>query len=338
MIHVLFYGGFRTHGDFSNSGTVALWILGLSIVCTVNCFALISGFVLYGQKLKYMGILRMLLSVLYHGIFITAAFQIFMPDAVDPYNWIQALFPVSQYEFWYFSAYFGVFLFAPVLIRGMEVMPKKQATFLVICLIVVFSLIPTAAGADPFGTNLGYSVLWILILFVTGTYLRKYHRSFSIRKPVLLCIFGGCILITCLGLFVSVLNPAVNGMGLMEYTSPTIVVAAIALVLLFSTLEIPVPIQKFSLSCVSLTFGIYVVHEHPLVRRYIMEDRFLPVMELPAVAQILAVVGITVGIWLICFALEWLRQQIFRLLRVEQHLRKLEDLLQAWFSDSPEVP
>ena len=41
-------------------------------------------------------------------------------------------------------------------------------------LVVVFSVLPTVMGADPFSSNGGYSTVWLLILFIIGTYIRKY--------------------------------------------------------------------------------------------------------------------------------------------------------------------
>ena len=245
------------------------------------------------------------------------------------------MLPVSQYEFWYFTSYFGVFFLAPVLIRGMESLPKKQATALVVSLVVIFSVLPTVTGRDPFDLKLGYSVLWILVLFVIGTFLRKYWDTFKIAKPVLLWTFAGCILVTCLGMFASVLNPSFNGMVLVEYTSPTIVIAAIAVVLLFASMQVPALVRKVSDYCVPFTFSIYLLHEHPLVRQYIIQDRFVSVLSLPAAFQVLAVVAITFGIWLICFVLEWIRQWIFRLLGVEKFLRRLEERFLEWCNDSP---
>ena len=62
-IHILHYGGFRAHADMGNTATYFLWFLGVVIDCTVNCFAIVSGFVLYNHQIKYTKILRLLLTV-----------------------------------------------------------------------------------------------------------------------------------------------------------------------------------------------------------------------------------------------------------------------------------
>ena len=49
-IHVLHYGGFRSHADTSNPGFYILWFIGIIIDCTVNCFAILSGFLLYSRS------------------------------------------------------------------------------------------------------------------------------------------------------------------------------------------------------------------------------------------------------------------------------------------------
>ena len=137
-IHVMHYGGLRTNSDPSGLGYYLLWFWAISMYSVINCFALVSGFVLYDQTPKYTRILRLFLTVAYHGIVITLLFRLFYPHAVTDRHWLWAFFPVSQEEFWYFSSYFGAFFFVPVLIRGIRSLPKRQAGMLVICSLIIF--------------------------------------------------------------------------------------------------------------------------------------------------------------------------------------------------------
>jgi len=326
-IHILHYGGFRSCADSSTLGFYFLWLWGIIIDCTVNCFAIITGFLLYIRGFKYTNIIRLYLIVLYHGLLITFAFQLFSPEFVTQSNWLQALFPISQNEFWYFTAYSGVFFFAPILTNGMHSLPKKQATALVFLLIVILSVLPTLTNQDPFGLDRGYSVLWILVMFLIGTYLGKYHDTFSLKSSTLIFIFLGCVLITCLGMIASVFYPSINGNALIEYTSPTIVLAAITVVLLFSSMKVSPMVQRIAVFCMPFTFSTYLIHEHPLIRQYLIYDRFVSVLSLPVVLQIVSVLIISLVIWGFCFFMDYVRYILFRFFKIDEMLLRMEHQL-----------
>ena len=324
-LHILHYGGFQAHIRPDSLSFYILWLLGVLLSSAVNCFAIISGFVLYDSKIKHFNILRLFLTVVYHGIVVTLLFRIFFSQSVDNVNWIQAFLPITQEEFWYFNSYFGAFFLLPIVIAGMEKLPKKEADKLVISLVFVFSVIPLFSASDPFDLNEGYSALWLLVLFILGTYLKKFNAELKIKRVLLVGIFFICIAATCSAMALSAIFPALDGMTLMRYTSPTLVVAAVAVVLLFARLPVPAFIRKASSYCASFSFSIYLLHEHPLVREYLIQERFVFVLEWPAIVQVFAVFAITVGIWAVCFGLEWIRRLVFRLLRIDKVLKNAEE-------------
>lgn len=335
-LHVLHFGGFEAHTSPENAGYYLLWFMGIVPDCAVNCFAIISGYVLYNQMNKYTNLIRLLFTVLYHGLLITVAFQLFAPHLVTYDHWLKVFAPVTQETFWYFTSYYGIFFFIPLLTNGMRALSKKQATTLVVSLLVVFSLLPAYTNRDPFNLSEGFSVLWLMVLFIVGTYLKKYGDSLRFKKRVLIGVFALCILTTCLVLFLTVHFPWLKGMRLLRYTSPTIVIAAISAVLLFASMRLPAFLEKGARYCTPFVFSVYLIHEHPLIRQNLIKDRFLFAVTLPAIPQVLTVIGITDGIWICCFLLEFIRQQIFRLLKIDVLLKKLEAKLDAWFQGEKE--
>ena len=329
-IHILHYGGFRTHADPSAPVYYFLWFIAVALDCTVNCFAIMSGFLLYNKTFKCSTILHRFLTVLYHGLLIVVLFLIFDPDAVQKMHWLQAVLPVTYEEFWYFTAYVGMFFFAPLISKGMQALSRKQANMLICSLLLIFSVIPTVVGTDPFRLNYGHSAFWLLILFTIGAYLRKYHATFHIKARFLIGLFMGCVLITCLGMRLLLNYPFLDGMLWMEYTSPTIVLASIAVVLLFASMQVPDLIQRISVFLTGFTFSIYLLHEHPLIRQNLITDNFVSVLPLPGYFQIAAVLACTVIIWVTCLGLDCIRQLVFRILKVDVLLRKVDERLTLW--------
>lgn len=108
-----------------------------------------------------------------------------------------------------------------------------------------------------------------------------------------------------------------GGNYLVEYTSPTIVLCSIFLFLFFVNLKINNRwigvIRLFS----PLTFGVYLIHEEPLIRSALISNRFESYASMPPMRMALAAVGTAIGIWLTCSLVDWLRLQLFNLLKVK---------------------
>lgn len=334
VIHVLHFGGLRTNATPADMGFYVIWFVGCAIVCTVNCFAIISGFVMYDHVFKYTNILRLFLTVVYHGLMISSFFNICMPGSVSKENLIQSLFPISQDTYWYFTSYFCVFFFAPLLTQGMKHLSKKQADVLVLCIIIVLSVFSNFNLMDIFDLDRGFSALWLMGLFIIGTYLRKYQNEWMYSNAKLIIIYLGCVSFTYLGVILSVIHPGARSMMLIEYTSPSLVIAAIALVLLFASVKLPSFIRKIVKFCAPFAFSIYIIHEHPLIRKHIIMDRFTSFLYQPAPTLLLSIFFVSLLIWGVCFLMEYIRWHIFRILDIDSFLRRSEEKLSRWFSDS----
>ena len=107
----------------------------------------------------------------------------------------------------------------------------------------------------------------------------------------------------------------------------SILLAAVALVLLFSVLPVPEWKLRALSFFVPLSFSVYIIHEHPLVRSFIIRNSMLATLQLKPMLQLLVVLGCAVKIWLLCSGLDWLRVRFFRWLRVEKALLMLERFL-----------
>lgn len=108
---------------------------------------------------------------------------------------------------------------------------------------LIFSLLPTLRQGDVFLTDNGYSVLWLSCLYLLGGILRLHGRS--ARKPVRwAAVYGLCVLATWLvklagdRLWMSRTGQLCDRVLLTAYTSPTILLAAVALLLCFAKLRI----------------------------------------------------------------------------------------------------
>lgn len=113
MLHTLGHGGILRSVSFLSVHYQIAWLLEVIAFGAVNTYAMISGFVSVDSHFKISNILILWLQVLFYGILINTVFFFLLPESRNTSGWIQALFPVTRKEYWYFTAYAGVFFLSP---------------------------------------------------------------------------------------------------------------------------------------------------------------------------------------------------------------------------------
>lgn len=200
LLHVLGAGGVLEAVDAAAAGAPTVhrataYFLECGALCAVNCYALISGYVGMGTKYKFTNMAVLWLRVVFYTVGITVIYRLMGDAAIDRETWMNAFFPVMRSYYWYFTAYAGLYLFMPFLSIGFERMKKRQVQALMICFLICFSILPTLFGRDPFYAIGGYSMIWLMILYIAGRYIGKYGLFHRVRTGRLL---GGYLIMTAL--------------------------------------------------------------------------------------------------------------------------------------------
>lgn len=183
VLHTLGQGGILgsfKQGDLSFS---IAWFLETAAFGAVDCFALISGYVGYHSHFRYKKGLRLWFQTFFYTIGITILFAIFMPEAVTKDQWIAAFFPIMKKQYWYMTAYAGLFILIPILNRAIVNLSGRELLKICIAIFVVFSLIPTLLNETVFGLGGGYSAIWLLLLYICGGFWGKYHEICLTHLP-----------------------------------------------------------------------------------------------------------------------------------------------------------
>lgn len=327
MIHVLGHGGILYNTTMFTIQYSVLWALECAIYCAVNCYALITGYLYYGRTFKYSNILRLYFQVAFYGVIIFFLFYFLHPDMVSSWDLARAILPFATVnQYWYFTSYFYLFFLMPFLNKMMATSTKKEATVLLTCLFVFFSIVPTFSTSDPIQENSGYSMLWLMIMYLLGAYIKKYDVVGKLKSWQSL-----------LGYFINVLLLWLSRCGVeyvmqlwrdgswvnrnfifFKYSSPLLFLCAVFLFLLFASLKIPKGLQKPVAFLAPLSFGVYLLHDNPLIRQYFMIDKFKFLLYEDLWKLLLAVIGIALAIWAVGTAVDFARSLIFKLLHISQ--------------------
>ncbi|MBP3457797.1 MAG: acyltransferase family protein [Lachnospiraceae bacterium] len=336
VTHILGVGGvFDACEPLSPQYGVA-WFLEAACYCTVNCYALISGYAGINASYKYSNIVLLWLRVVFYTVSITVLFGIFKPEAVRATDYIKAFFPVMKSPYWYFTAYFALFLFIPILNKAINAMTREQVRAVVIGAVIFISVFQTVFG-DVFGTAEGSSTLWLIVLYMIGAYIRKFDpfKSLTAGKALL-----GYLITTTLSWGFKVAADAAplllgedNGFAmlissysdrLIRHISPTLLASAVLLLILFRQLSIPDPVKRMIKFLSPMAFSVYIIHAHPLVWDNFMDYRFSSYSLLPAPALAIAVLGTALFIFAVCCICDMMRIFIFKRLKIKKRLEELE--------------
>ena len=163
-LHILYHGGILSSEKlyFGSTKFNIVWIIEIVSYVAVNCYALISGFVGVNSKNKYSNIILLWLRVAFYSILI---YLIACKCGVVEYDYntfITYCFPVLNTKYWYFTAYFCLFFFMPILNVGLQNLEYKQLRNAIIMIIIVVSILPFIYAGDVFHCKNGYSFVWLM--------------------------------------------------------------------------------------------------------------------------------------------------------------------------------
>lgn len=327
MLHVLGHGGVTKAVDIGTPHYWIAWLLEMTAFSAINCYALISGYVGVNSSGRYRNIIPLWLQVVFYSVGISVLFHFVAPEMVDMTSVVRAMFPVLSARYWYFTMYVAVLCFAPLLNRGINALDQTTAKWLVAALCVVFSgscLLQNfgVPGSDPFILNDGYSAMWLIVLYVIGGCIARFDLFSGIASGWLIVINGGCVVLSwlfkCVEETYNVLGDSISANAFVSYRSPTVLIAAMTLLLLFARRPVlPKWLHKLTIFFAPVSFGVYLIHEQLQVRAVAITDRFTAAVELPPALFALHLIGSVVAIYLVCSLIDYVRLLLFRLLRVK---------------------
>jgi len=333
MHHLLTHGGLMTAFPALSPSGMAAQLLNIASYCAVNVYALISGYVMAGKRFRPARLMELWLQVMFTSLVITVGFA--LTGKADAGDWLKVFFPVSTEAYWYFTAYFALYLFIPVIHRALDGLDKRTFQLTMLAAVMLFTLIPTLTMGDPFKLQSGYHVLWLMVLYALGQYLRRFGFGWIGRHGF--AVYAACLALTWLSR-IGADWLMTNGQELypmellVRYTSPTMLASSVALLALFDRMTFPGWMAKLLSLLSPFAFGIYLIHDHPLVRKHFIVMRFAPLANLPALQMALSLAGWWAAIFAACLAAEALRSILFRMLKVrtltgeaERRLRLLLD-------------
>lgn len=326
-LHILIFGlKYNELNVFSAKGIITNTLEAICF-CAVNVYAIITGYVLVKKKPKISRLIDLWLQVVFYLIISCILILVLYPGDFNKIALIKAFIPVISSQYWYFTAYFIMFWFIPLYNWIIDHLTMVQFRKLIVTTFFIFSIIgwiSSLLGGTVFGLNDGYSYLWLSFLYFIGAGINMYGTQlFYMKGEVSQKIIILVALITGLSTFISKiliikLTTLIFGRELFVnafylYTSPTVLIEAICLVIYFSNLKIRGSKALTKIS--GATFGVYLIHQTPFFTNYcwnfLSKYRTAPIFK-----YILVILVSVICIYVMCTLIEMIRSFIFDKLRV----------------------
>ena len=312
VLHVLGVGGILGAAEPGSASGGSAWFLETLNICAVNCFGLVSGYVLSKGHYRRSRLVSLWLRVVLESLLITVAFSVFLRGSVTASDWLNVFTPVIHNVYWYFTAYFALFFFIPYINKMLDSLSNREVSALAISIVVIFVFVGNCLNKDIFFLHGGYSFLWLLCLYILGACLRRVEIKEKFSKYIFLLGFLLCV--TAAWALMQLFRAPI----IIAYTSPFILLAAVLLLLYFRRLKFSsVKSHKFISMLARTSFGVYIIHTHPLIWANFLGARFVPYLKYPIPVTLVLVILTATAIYSVCTLVDWLVEKALKLFRID---------------------
>ncbi|EMR04756.1 acyltransferase [Cesiribacter andamanensis] len=306
--HLLVHGAGVGSGEtftLTTSTDLIYILLKSFLVLAVNCFVFISGY--YRIRLKIRTALSLILQTTFYSLLFLVALESTPLHQLGVVKLLESLMPIFAGTWWFITAYFALYLLSPLLNRAVDSFSKKQFLFVVLSLTFLNCVGGLLFEDSAMGFNRGFSLVSFIHIYLLGQYIRRHYSTAKLAKwsPA---VYMGCSLLLFLLAYASIEHLTGKGISLVfAYNNPIVLLSAIAFFFMF---------KRFSLhsglinSISPYVLGVYLFHDHPLMRQHLIEQVFTTSLQGSAMLHFGYLLLITFGIFMAGYLVDRLREYL----------------------------
>lgn len=327
VYHCLTHGVGEEYG-FSNVHPASLsnllfsdFLLVLSSVA-VNLYVMISGYFLIDLNFKMSRIVRTWVISCFYLFFISA---LFMSLDIIPFNIVtigKSFFPISTDAYWFVTQYIGLLILSPFLSIMLKQLTFRQYIGLLIGgAFICLAIIPDFPLGKRFYVAHGNSLLSFVYLFVVAGFIRHHLKQQPMKK--LVTVISVVVLITLACELIVGTHHHISHLVWFDYNGLPFILSVLIFILV-KQVQVPNTILWNSLVRLApYTFGVYLIHDHLLVRGWLWSTFSLTPQCEEWVFPLVAI-GICLLIFLICSLIEAIRKKVFEISRFDRLITKTD--------------
>lgn len=347
LYHTIIHG--HVIENSTNQGLTMISNLLLFIcIVHVNSYVLVSGYFQSKSTCKQSKVWSLINANWFYRVIIVIILTSVGAISLSKVQILKQIFVIDITDsYWFIKMYLALYLFSPFLNKLIDQLTKNEYNKLLIILTVILSIIPYFTGEQGF-SNTGYTIQHFIYLYLIGGYLRKYpiERSYlfkrcskQLKQVIFITIFIICAILNyiiyrssqSLNNVNSLVNDLTNNLILMSraYSNPIVIVQTIAFVLFFETLNIR---SKIINNLATLTLGIYLVHDNPLMRGVLYQWLRIDNGPVSNYSFILYIFIVSFAIYFTASLIEWIRQKTFHWIYNRKISTKIRQKYYSWLN------
>lgn len=240
----------------------------------VVLFVMITGYYMINSNIKMKKLILLEGQVLFYSIFICFIFVFFMGKELVFSDLITYLMPNINKVYWFFSSYFILYLLISYINKLLLGLEKREYIRLLFIGFVFLILLPTIF---IFKENVS-GTIYLIYYYMIGAYIRLFGKEVKGANNLLVGFILSYLAIPVISIYIKWLS--LKNFYLKDYIftfseldSIFVFVSSICLFLFFKNLKIKYSRVINWLG--SASFGVYLFHEHPLVRDFFFKRLFL---------------------------------------------------------------
>lgn len=306
------YQHIQQSGEIVNSSVMLLF--GAWGKTGINCFVLITGYFMCTSRFSIEKLVKLYFQIIFYGIIIYSIFCISGHESFSLTKLILTVWPIHSISDSFTSCFLLFYLFIPILNVLVNYLSKPLHKYLVILLIVAFTILPSV---PKLYMTFNY-VTWFMAIYVIASYIRIYslfpkisHKQWGLLSVLLILIGSSSVLgmtiINKLG-YTDNLNPFYFISDSNKFLSLAI---AISSFMYFKDLKIPY--SRFINAIGGTTFGVLLIHANSdVMRQWLWKETIDSVGHFgDSVLWTLGYASISVLIiFTICSGIDWFRGKI----------------------------
>lgn len=256
------------------------WFVGAFTVCAVNAFFLLTGYFAKSENFSLGRIIMIWLKTFFYSVVIYTILSL-VQGTFQSGDFIQYMLPVMTKRYWYMQVYVVFALIAPYISLLLEQLTKKQHTFLMLVLIIFFSVHQTFIKvAMTLDQSQGYGIIWAAVMFVIGNWIKNYGYEYlsRIRTWMWLALYILCSIAIFISNYLIVKYNIAGGVtsrgNFYAYNSVTVWFQSICLFCFFAKLSKNMKYNGVINSLGKNTLSVYLISAHPLLLYPLWTDIF----------------------------------------------------------------
>ena len=315
----------------------------------VNTYALISG-IIGNKSTKYSNLLYIWLCVVFYSVIIHYYYLKYKHDEDVKDDLFIEYYPIIYKRYWYCTSYFGMFIFLPVVNKGIQQLNKTEFKLLIMSIFGIFIFWQNYinVNGDAFKINGGHSTIWLLCLYIIGAYIGKYNLVYTgIKRYIFSLIYLFMFFFICM-IYNKYSNYIISDLienykikiinfikRLMSKKLNSIITTtqAILITLFFLQLKYNEYLSKLITFIGPLTFGVYLIHFNKIARKKYLSHLLNGESYNLTFNEVIKILILkSLKIFLECIIIEYLRHLLFIILKIRKICMSIENIIYKYCS------